>query len=310
MASVTQLRRGTRCSPAGGGRAARVRARVQRRAAAGRRDACLRRAARGGRGVAVGGRRPEVRDPRFQRRRQDHPVQRHHRRLPAHGRADLFLRRGHHRAAAARAHPQGIEAHLPVLAAVSRTQRSRQPVPGGARRVQRPLQLPASALQPRQHRRHAGPAGTRAPVAHRRRAGRQPGARPAAPAGDRHGAGRRAAADPVRRARRRPVAGRAPRTGGTAALAARTHELRADRARPGHRAQRHRACHRHAQRPRAEDRHAERDRERRAGPGHLHGKSNTDGLLVRRRATRRPRARSWWSKAWTSTTAVPMRCKA
>ena len=37
-------------------------------------------------------------------------------------------------------------------------------------------------------------------------------------------------ADPVRRARRRPVAGRAPRTGGTAALAATAHELRADRA--------------------------------------------------------------------------------
>ena len=134
-----------------GGRDAACAAGVQRRAAAGRRDTRLRRAARGGRGLAVGGRGPEVRDPRLQRRRQDHAVQRHHRRLPAHCRADLFLRRGHHRAAAARAHPQGPAAHLPVLAAVPRPHGARQPVPGGARRVQRPLQLPARARQPCQH---------------------------------------------------------------------------------------------------------------------------------------------------------------
>ena len=57
-------------------------------------------------------------------------------------------------------------------------------------------------------------AGARAPEPHRRRAGRQPGAWPAAPARDRHGAGRRAAPDPVRRAGRRAVARRAARAGG------------------------------------------------------------------------------------------------
>jgi branched-chain amino acid transport system ATP-binding protein len=79
------------------------------------------------------------------------------------------------------------------------------------------------------------------------------------------------ALDLVRRACRRPVAGRAPRAGGAAALAARAHELRADRARPGHRAQRHRAGHGDAQRTCAEDRHAIGNRERRASPGHLYG---------------------------------------
>jgi ABC-type Fe3+/spermidine/putrescine transport system ATPase subunit len=84
--------------------------------------------------------------------------------------------------------------------------------------------------------------------------GREPRARPATPARDRHGARRRAAPDPVRRTRRRALAGRAPRAGRAAALAARTHELRADRARPRHRAALRRARDRDAQRPGAEDR--------------------------------------------------------
>ena len=69
-------------------------------------------------------------------------------------------------AAAARAHPQGPAAHLPVLAAVSRPDGARQPLPRGARRGQRPLQLPA-----RRARAHAStlrdqrPARARAPHA-------------------------------------------------------------------------------------------------------------------------------------------------
>ena len=75
--------------------------------------------------------------------------------------------------------------------------------------------------------------------------------------------------------------------------------------------QRHRARHRDAQRPRAEDRHAERDRERRAGAGHLHGEQALMAFWFgRRRERAEPRARSWWSRAWTSTTAAPMRCRA
>ena len=110
-------------------------------------------------------------DPRLQRRRQDDALQRHHRRLPAHRRADPFLRRGHHRAAAARAHPQGPAAHLPVLAAVSRPHGARQPVPRGARRRQRPLQLPgAPRAGHASTRRDRRPARARAPRAHRRRA--------------------------------------------------------------------------------------------------------------------------------------------
>ena len=48
--------------------------------------------------VAVGERRARA---GRQRRRQDHAVQRHHRRLPADGRARPLLRRRHHRPAAA-----------------------------------------------------------------------------------------------------------------------------------------------------------------------------------------------------------------
>jgi branched-chain amino acid transport system ATP-binding protein len=68
--------------------------------------------------------------------------------FPAHRRADPFLRRRHHRAAAARAHPQGPPAHLPVFAAVSRPHGARQPLPRGPRRRQRPLQLLARRPQP------------------------------------------------------------------------------------------------------------------------------------------------------------------
>ena len=91
----------------------------------------------------------------------------------------------------------------------------------------------------------------------------------------------------------------------------RAHELRADRARPGHRAARGRARHRDAQRPRAEARHARRDRERRRRCRRSTWGASTDGL-VRARARRRPRraARCSWSKTSTSTTAAPMRCRA
>ena len=222
-----------------------------------------------------------------------------------------LLRRGHHRAAAARAHPQGAAAHLPVVAAVPRALGARQPVPGRARRRQRPLQPAPRVAAPRLVRGHRGTARTRAAVAHRRRAGGQPGARPAAPAGDRHGAGRRAAADPVRRAGGGPVAGRTPRAGGAADRAAGPHELRADRARPGHRAARGRARDRDAQRPRAQARHAGRDRERsrRCRPSTWEG--STDGLVRCAAATRpRCRRRCWWSRAWTCTTAAPTRCRA
>ena len=113
----------------------------------------------------------EVRDPRRQRRRQDDAVQRHHRRLSADRRADPFLRRGHHRAAAVRAHPQGPAAHLPVVAAVSRADGARQPVPRGARRRQRPLQLRCGRARGTHasQRGHRRPARARAPGAHRRR---------------------------------------------------------------------------------------------------------------------------------------------
>ena len=67
-------------------------------------------------------------------------------------------------AAAARAHPQGPAAHLPVLAAVSRPDGARQPLPRGARRRQRPLQLPgARARGARVDRRDQRPARARAP---------------------------------------------------------------------------------------------------------------------------------------------------
>ena len=68
-------------------------------------------------------------------------------------------------------------------------------------------------------------------------------------------------------------------------VAAGAHELRADRARPRHRAARGRARHRDAQRPRAEARHARRDRERRARCRRSTWEASTDGLARARSAT-------------------------
>src|SRR5262249_5218220 len=62
---------------------------------------------------------------------------------------------------------------------------------------------------------------------------------------------------------------------GAAAIAARAHGLRPDRARPRYRAARGPAGHGDAQRPGVEGRHSGRDRERRRGAGDLHGSKPT-----------------------------------
>ena len=213
MASITSLpaRRRRRRS------AARPAGRRRCTAAVGRRAACCDGvtrafgALRGDRRRLASPSRPGEKDgdPRLQRRRQDHAVQRHHRRLPADGRARP--------SSSAKTSPtlppherirKGLAAHLPVLAAVSRPHGARQPVPRGARR----RAAAASASAPR---RAAPPldASRRDDLLERVRLTHiadepvaEPVARPAAPARDRHGAGRRAAPDPVRRAGRGPVA--------------------------------------------------------------------------------------------------------
>src|SRR5207244_2033995 len=88
---------------------------------------------------------------------------------------------------------------------------------------------------------------------------------------------------------RGPLAGGAPRTGRAAPCVAGAHELRVDRARPRRRVARRRESDRDAQRPRAEDRHAGRDRERRRGPGDLHGEP---ALMAWFSSDRRDRASS------------------
>ena len=111
-------------------------------------------------------------------------------------------------------------AHLSVVAAVSRADGARQPVPRGARRDRGRFNM----RRPRaRHPRASRPKRLLQPVrldAVADDAGRNAVARPAAAARDRHGIGRRAATDSVRRAGRRAVACRTPRTRGAAARAA------------------------------------------------------------------------------------------
>src|SRR5882724_12055592 len=234
------------------------------------RDPNIRRAPRDRGRVVLGRRGGAPRAHRCQWRRQDHPVQHHHRRFPAHRRAGPLLRRGRDRDAAARADPHGPAPHVPVLAAVPRPHGPGQPVPGGARRGARALWLPAPARHASLAPRHRRAAASGAPRGSRRPARLVAVARRAAPARDRHGAGGRAPLHPVRRARGRTLPGRATRAGRAARRAARPHELHHHRARPRRRPSRGRAGHRDAQRPRAQARHAGRDRGRRRRAGHLH----------------------------------------
>ncbi len=63
--------------------------------------------------------------------------------FPATAGRGAFFRRRRDRDAAVRAHPCRAAPHVPVLAPVPRPHGARQPLPGGARRLARPLQLPA-----------------------------------------------------------------------------------------------------------------------------------------------------------------------
>ena len=70
--------------------------------------------------LVLGRRGRAARRHRRERRRQDHAVQRDHRRLPGHRWPGLILRRRRHPAAALRAHPRRAAQDLPVVAAVPR----------------------------------------------------------------------------------------------------------------------------------------------------------------------------------------------
>ena len=178
-----------------------------------RRRPQLRRPARD-RGRLVLGRRGRApRGDRRQRRRQDHAVQRDHRRLPGHRGPGALLRRRR-------------DAQPPferIRAGMRRTYQSsllfrdltvRDNLFLAVRGVSRGTASASSARET--NRQCRGSARARAPDARRRPAGGLALARPAAPARDRHGARRRAAPDPVRRAGRGPVARRAARAGGAA----------------------------------------------------------------------------------------------
>src|SRR6266850_7706217 len=234
------------------------------------RDPNIRRAPRDRGRVVLGRRGGAPRAHRRQWRRQDHPVQRHHRRFPAHRRAGPLLRRGRDRDAAARADPHGPAPHVPVLAPVPRSHSAGQPVPGGARRGARTLRLPASPRRASVAPGHRGAAPPRPARGGGRPARGGAVARPATPARDRHGPRGRPPLRPVRRAGGRALPGGAARAGRAAHLAARPHELHHHRARSGCRVAGGRAGHRDARRPRAEARHAGRDRGRRRRAGHLH----------------------------------------
>ena len=138
-----------------------------------------------------------------------------HRRLPADRRPHPLLRRGHHRPAAARAHPARPATHLSDLAVVRRACRCSTAIFLACRGVSRRRLLAAAAGPRRRHHGagasrslHAGPSRAAA-----RCAGGHAQPRPAAAARDRAGAGRRAALHPVRRAGGRAVADRAARPG-------------------------------------------------------------------------------------------------
>ena len=202
--------------------------------------------------VAAGERRG---DARRQRRGQDDPVQRHHRRFPAHRRAHPLLRRGRDRicrptSASAAACGAPIRTRM-----LFRGLSVRDNLFLAARGVTRGR---FSFLRPRDGRRARCAAPTtsleRVRLDSRRASSSvaELSPRPAAPARDRHGAGRRAA--PASCSTSRPPGCRRPSGASWSQLLdalPRAHRLHPHRARPRHRAARGRPRDRDAQRPRS-----------------------------------------------------------
>ena len=279
--------------------------RLRQRAGAARRHAAVRRA----RGAD---RRHPHRSPgraprraRLQRRRQDHAVQLHHRRLSADLGHHPLLRRGRDQLPAPRAHPPRPAPHLPDLRAVRRPVGARQRLPRLPRRLARALLAAAPAARttrcckrPKPDPGRASDAGAGTSWSRELAHGQQ---RQLEIALALAGAPRFILFD-------EPAAGLSPteraRAGRDPDLAARPHRLHHHRARHGRRAARRRERDDDAQRPHLQGGPAAGDRE----PTRRCRSSTSEAAMAdaSRRAARRPSR----SGASTSTTATRMRCRA